>query len=264
MNNIVWWIMGIIAIGYISAISGVGKNVSNIVPSSTQVINQVDNNLTPIPKQNWTVEQQDTFSNGCLQGGDSQRLCACTLQYFQAKYSPDEYIQELEGAQNASVWASAKTYCNSSNQQTQRPTPNNSSTAGGDETYQNDMVTSRDYQFQDINLQPPTSTPIPTSTPTINVHGGASVYQQIGDTAFGSDGSTYQRIGNAVFGNDGSIYQQIGDTTIGNNGDTYQQIGNTTFGNHGDTYQQIGNTSFGSDGSICQQIGSSTFCNGGN
>ncbi len=68
------------------------------------------------PKQSWTVEQQNTFLNGCLQGGDSQKLCIYTLQYFQARYSPDEYIRELNGAQNASVWASAKDFCNNSSQ----------------------------------------------------------------------------------------------------------------------------------------------------
>lgn len=191
----------------------------------------------------WTKEQESTFINGCLKEGEDQKLCTCTLEYFQTRYSDEEYIEKLKSTENVSLWETAKAFCYNpaQSQITYRDLP-------------------KDNTVPKENIFVPTHTS-PTPIPEENTYGSASTYQHIGSTTFGSDGSTYQKIGNTTFGSDGSSYQKIGNSTFVNDGSSYQKIGNTTFGSDGTTYQTIGNTTFGSNGSSCSRIGNSTFCN---
>ncbi len=196
---------------------------------------------SPLPDTRWTIAQQNTFINGCRQDGSNQNMCACTLQYFQARYSPDEYItlqQQFKGIQNPPVWIAAKNYCSSSNPQIQKPTSNNSSGAGGDQTYQNDTTTPQDYNSQYIN-------PEPTAKPS----------------GFGT-ASSYNQVGNRLYGSDGTSYSQLGNTTMGNNGTIYHSVGNQTYGSDGTSYNHVGNFTYGSNGTTCYHTGGTmTICN---
>lgn len=74
----------------------------------------------------------------------------------------------------------------------------------------------------------------------------------------------YNQVGNTFFGTDGTSYSQIGNTTMGSNGTSYNSVGNNfTFGSDGTNYIHSGNTTFGSNGTTCFTYGTMTQCMGG-
>lgn len=76
--------------------------------------------------------------------------------------------------------------------------------------------------------------------------------------------SMYQKVGNTLYGNDGSNYMQVGDTTRGNNGANYNSVGDYTYGSDGTSYIKSGDTTFGNNGSVCFDRGTWIQCVGGN
>ena len=70
------------------------------------------------------------------------------------------------------------------------------------------------------------------------------IYNKIGNTTYGSDGSVQTEIGNHVFDNEGNSSVQIGDHTFNSDGSSSTTIGNTTFYSDGSTKTTIGDHIF--------------------
>ena len=116
------------------------------------------------------------------------------------------------------------------------------------------------YTYNPPQLYSPASLYSPTIIPAAPSH-NQTIYNTIGNTTFGSDGSTIQRVGNTYYSSDGTTYNTVGNTTFGSDGSTMRRVGNSYYGSEGKIYNKVGNTIIGSDGSTIQKVGDTHFYN---